>query len=143
MSNTSYALVVHQPSERIVYKTRNKRGGPVEPTILHDLQPPFGDICWVDKTLQPGYVIRKVTLDSKERIDAATQRFDLAEGALRASTPDEETEYRKVLSTAKARLIVDCDEKLHAVVAVIADLHKMTAHAVTDLVIKQLAGVNR
>ena len=132
MSNISYAIVVHQPSERIVYKTRTKRGGPVEPTILHDPQPPFGDICWVGDTLQTGYVIRKVTLDRQERIDAATQRFDLPEGALRASTPDEETEYRKVLSTAKARLIVDCDEKLHAVVAVITWVCAKTSTTVAD-----------
>ena len=138
MSHISYAMIVHAATGRIVYKTRNKSGGNVEPAIKTGTQQPFDDVCYVGDTLQPDYLVGKVTLDDHDGIDYATQRFDINAQALRAATADEIAAYREVIKTADANSDVNGNKTLVALIDVVADLHNMTASDVKDLVVAKL-----
>ena len=138
MSHISYALVVHQASGRIVYKTRNKTGGDVTPTIKQETLPPFNDVCYIGSTLQPDYVIGRIALDDHARVNYETQRWDSETETLREATPEEIAEYQNVTTTATASGDVNGDKTLVALIEVVADLHDMTASDVTDLVVTKL-----
>ena len=138
MAHISYALVVHQVSGRIVYKTRNKTGGDVNPTIKTGTLPPFGDVCYIGETLQPDYVIGRISLDDHENINYETQRWNAETEQLRDATPEEITSYKDVVNTADATGALSNSKEVMALITVLAPLHEMSVQALTDAVIAQL-----
>ena len=138
MSHITYALVVHQASGRIVYKTRNKTGGDVNPTIKTGTLPPFGDVCYIGETLQPDYVIGRISLDDHENINYETQRWDSDTEQLRDATPEEIASYKDVVNTADATDVLSSSKEVMALITVLAPLHEMSVEALTNAVIAQL-----
>ena len=132
MSHISYALVVHQVSGRIVYKTRNKTGGDVNPTIKNGTILPFDDVCYIGETLQPDYVIGRISLDDHENINYETQRWNSD------ATPEEIASYKDVVNTADATDALSASKEVMALITVLAPLHEMSVEALTDAVIAQL-----
>tara|TARA_R110002020_G_C16205283_1_gene766595 strand:- start:53 stop:484 length:432 start_codon:yes stop_codon:yes gene_type:complete len=138
MSHISYALVVHQVSGRIVYKTRNKTGGDVNPTIKNGTILPFDDVCYIGETLQPDYVIGRISLDDHENINYETQRWNSDTEQLRDATPEEIASYKDVVNTADATDALSASKEVMALITVLAPLHEMSVEALTDAVIAQL-----
>jgi len=138
MSHISYALVVHQVSGRIVYKTRNKTGGDVNPTIKNGTILPFDDVCYIGETLQPDYVIGRISLDDHENINYETQRWNSDTEQLRDATPEEIASYKDVVNTADATYALSASKEVMALITVLAPLHEMSVEALTDAVIAQL-----
>ncbi len=138
MSHISYALVVHQASGRIVYKTRNKTGGDVNPAIKTGTLEPFGDVCYIGETLQPDYVIGHTSLDDHENINYETQRWNAETEQLRDATPEEIASYKDVVGTANATDALSASKEVMALITVLAPLHEMSVEALTDAVIAQL-----
>jgi len=138
MSHISYALVVHQVSGRIVYKTRNKTGGDVNPTIKNGTILPFNDVCYIGETLQPDYVIGRISLDDHENINYETQRWNSDTEQLRDATPEEIASYKDVVNTADATDALSASKEVMALITVLAPLHEMSVEALTDAVIAQL-----
>ena len=138
MSHISYAMIVHAESGRVVYKTRNKTGGDVEPAIKSGVLAPFDDLVYVGDILQPDYLIVKLTLDDHDSIDYATQRWDSVAGVLRDATVEEVAEYHNVVSTYAARLDVAANKLVVALIGALAPLHGLSAEQLTDAVVEKL-----
>ena len=143
MSHISYALVVHKTSGRIVYKTRNKTGGDVNPTIKTGTLQPFEDECYVGDTLQPDYVIGRIALDDHQtEINYKTQRWDSSLEQLRNATPEEIAEYKDLVDRADATHQVSKDRTVTALIKVLAPLQDLSVSELTARVVDQLKGNN-
>ncbi len=136
--HVSYAMVVHEASGRIVYKTRNKTGGDVTPTIKTGTLQPFGDVCYIGETLQPDYVIGRTSLDDHENINYETQRWNAETEQLRDATPEEIASYKDVVSTANATDALSNSKEVMALITVLAPLHERSVDSLTDAVVAQL-----
>ena len=138
MAHISYALIVHQASGRIVYKTRNKTGGDVQSTIKTRTIPPFDDVCYVGDTLQPDYVIGRVALDDHVGINYERQRWNSETDTLRDATPEEIAEYQDVTGSFDATNTLRENTTVTAIIAALAPLHDLTVEDLTNQVIDKL-----
>lgn len=138
MAHISYAMVVHDATGRIVYKTRNKTGGEVNLAIKTGTLQPFGDVCYIGDTLQPDYIVGRIALDDHVDIDYQTQRWNSETDTLRDATPAEIAEYQDVTGSFDAANTLRENTAVTALIEVLAPLHDMPVDELRDLVIGEL-----